>query len=217
MKVTPLLFKAPMVQALLGGHKTQTRRIMKLQPTCSPELHPAYSKFHGPRYQDCMLATWPGETEFDYSDCHCPYGKPGDLIWVRENLHIDVVLDATYSADGEEVESLNDVDWVYRHESYTGTVPAIHAPKFTSRLTLKITDIRAQRIQDINDSDAQAEGICRAEFYPDEGWPLCIGWMPGPDDRKTVLDTTPKPHSGSSMHRPRWPTSSVKPPRPWRA
>lgn len=86
---------------------------------------------------------------------YCPYGQPGDRLWVRETHH---VLDAGY-IDGkgrEIVYRADEPDWPY------GWTPSIHMPRFASRITLEITDVRVERVQEIRLLDIKAEGITDA-------------------------------------------------------
>ena len=171
MRERPILFCGDMVRAILAGTKTQTRRVMKLQPSCSPELR------IDPKWG--VVAEWPGESEFDGFDCHCPYGQPGDRLWVREawtlaakerhdqfgdgsriwpetmsRPHVqwygNAVLNVIYRADGEHVAS--DGEREHWH-------PGIHMERKASRLTLDVTEVRVQRLHDISEDDAKAEGV----------------------------------------------------------
>ena len=168
MKAKPILFSTPMVQAILEGRKTQTRRVIK-----------GYDP------------TWVWRSGFDGSIAgkikDSPY-QVGDYLWVRETFIPDPPYEEnniwTISyADGEtrEVEppeSYNPV--LYSHERWR---PSIHMPKWASRLTLKITDVRVERLQDISEEDANAEG-CNLEWYSDNAgtenlWPCekCQGQL----------------------------------------
>ena len=155
-KERPILFSGPMVRAILEGRKTQTRRVMKPQPTT-----------------DGYWWTWKqvscnGETGLrDGLPClgPCPYGKLGDRLWVRETLravHDTKLLPdermpiAAYAADGSHCWSKNRFRVPWRWER--GVLPSIHLPRILSRITLEITDVRVQRLQDISEADAVAEG-----------------------------------------------------------
>lgn len=141
MKERPILFSAPMVRAILEGRKTQTRRIVK------PQRHPFGH----------MLAADEVAKEVIGQTCavRCPYGKPGDRLWVREKhlnwwnntdpptfSHV-----AAYAADGYELQPGE--KWI----------PSIHMLRAASRINLEITGIRVERLQDIRPSDCSAEGI----------------------------------------------------------
>lgn len=162
MKEHPVLFSAPMVRAILEGRKTQTRRAARLNIAgrlgrLSNQCHP-----EDPR----AIAA-------------CPYGQPGDRLWVRETCSAEELTAETekdrsldgldgvrYAADGhfEPIKNTPEAAdaWVILN-AYRGkhgaTVPAIHMPRWASRITLEITDVRVQRLQEINIPDAMAEGI----------------------------------------------------------
>ena len=142
MKERPILFSAPMVRALLAGTKTQTRRVVKKLPlnlnreTNSIEVDDA--NIENGRFVKMIP---------------CPYGQPGDRLWVREtfghferNENFAPGCDVFYRADGE---SLAVEPWR----------PSIHMPRWASRITLEVTGVRVERLQDISEADARAEGI----------------------------------------------------------
>lgn len=150
MKERPVLMSAPMVQAILNGAKTQTRRIMKPQPRM----------FAGaPRWR------WKG---FAWQSGDCPiYFGPyavGDRLWVRESLKRENDFADfgsgpvnepyyVYASDGCAVDDHTPAD-----EPHQKSVPSIHMPRWASRITLEITKLRIQRVQDISEEDAEAEG-----------------------------------------------------------
>lgn len=147
-----------------------------------------------------------------------PYGKPGDRLWVRETWGvishdfddqgnmIDWTPDrpatpirempfgrgyysghAIYRADGDAVWAGDDDGG---GDDRSAWKPSIHMPRAASRILLEITDVRVERLQNITEQQAQAEGIVGVPFRPDDGWPICTGYMVGPDDGKTDLETT---------------------------
>jgi hypothetical protein len=153
-----------MVRAILDGRKKQTRRIMKAQPP--PDAWVTVEHYH-PIVIDRHDDMQPGEEIFgahwDDGDfgLRCPYGQPGDLLWVREawaspcstrELRDGVTAcGITYRTGHEEAPGAGprvDVKWR----------PSIHMPRWASRITLRITDIRVERLQDISEADAGAEG-----------------------------------------------------------
>lgn len=156
MKERPILFSSPMVCAILDDRKTQTRRIIKnigIVPGIGEVLNGSDD-----------AKEWP-----DF----CPYGKQGDRLWVRETFNINDDGHYIYAAD------LNDAGvtkWAAKWK------PSIHMPRLASRITLEITGIRIDRLQDISEEDAIAEGISRVPFRPCDGWPICDGYMVGKDD-----------------------------------
>lgn len=152
VKERPILFSGPMVQAIRAGTKTQTRRIIKQQPTKPLSGYVIYStepncseRFHFSNGDD--------DAAGEYRKC--PYGHPGDRLWVRESLHNENGL-AVYNADGEIVEYTQGTygRWQWTRDS----LPSIHMPRKASRLTLEITGVRAERLHQISEADALAEG-----------------------------------------------------------
>lgn len=140
MKERPILFSAPMVRAILDGSKTQTRRVVKLQTPKAASI----SDF-------CVDGIRVGR---------CPYGQPGDRLWVRERWkHIEG--GGIYDAAGGLMDSHEDetIYWATR-PSYPGPwKPSIHMPRWASRITLEITGVRVEQLQDISEADAIAEGV----------------------------------------------------------
>lgn len=138
MKERPIIFSAPMVQAILEGRKTQTRRIVK------PDIANFLEDGWGP--SERMYETRDGDIIPAAS--LCPYGKPGDRLWVRETWQPgarDIGMpEYAYRADGEV--------W------YDGRWRAsIHMPRVASRILLEITDIRVERLHEITEEDAIRE------------------------------------------------------------
>jgi len=164
MKERPILFSGPMVRAILSGAKTQTRRVVKPQP--------GMVWGHG--------VALPGNTYGVPSDVHhahvdmpdgkrrfilCPFGQPGDRLWVRETFweagrwwqhgeYGDDPRDYTWSSwrtASFEPQPTKDGKWRKR--------PSIHMPRWASRLTLEVTGVRVERLHDISEEDARAEGM----------------------------------------------------------
>jgi hypothetical protein len=170
IKEKPILFSSPMVRAILAGTKTQTRRIVK-PPS-------------GPHTIDEVVSTPDSLAAFIRS--RCPYGEVGDRLWVRETLRgvIDTKIDpeetmpiAAYVADGAHIWTKDKfrVPWKWTNTS----IPSIHMPRWASRLTLEITGIRVERLNDISREDAIAEGIEQwPAHYPGASvnWKL-YGWL----------------------------------------
>lgn len=145
----PILFSAPMVRALLAGTKTQTRRVVKPQPD-----------EHGlNRHGDVWPKNWKW---FDSSglDHRCPYGQPGDRLWVREafsgpRCEEEFAPSAWYQAD-------NIWYWADGNPSagdWTKPRPSIHMPRWASRILLEIVAVRVERLNSISGSDAANEGV----------------------------------------------------------
>ena len=185
MKERPILFSAPMVRAILDGTKTQTRRVCKSQPygngfhfdghelLCHNDYLPPSAMLMdvrrgGVSYTTSNLEGWEGE---------CPYGQPGDRLWVRETWmdlrgtgveHRPTPASGlqryAYAADtprgsyGDEARKEYGLKWR----------PSIHMPRAVSRINLEVTGVRVERLQDISETDAQAEG-CALECMTPTG------------------------------------------------
>jgi len=165
MKSRPILFSTPMVQALLNGSKTMTRRKLKRQPercelisqdACSPS---GYS-FIADMYDDEYIK--------------CKYGEVGDLLWVRETWKPDVgdiTSGIRFKADNVLIHIENSVEaadkWldVRKPEEQFPQMkdpvwrPSIFMPRWASRITLEITDVVCERLQDISEEDSKSEGV----------------------------------------------------------
>ena len=196
-KERPILFSAAMVRATLGGGKTQTRRVMRPQPVAYEEaeagdlvfgvggeiLKVRESRGFYARKADRLNA-------YPY---HCPYGVPGDRLWVRETWRVGAwnhdteSIAVDYRADGcarREYLPLTDNEQFLRlwrescndalkaglestetggftwepHEAPTRWRSPLYMPRWASRITLKLTEVRAERLQEISNHDADAEG-----------------------------------------------------------
>lgn len=180
MAEKPILFSTPMVQAILEGRKTMTRRVIKNAIGWDPIWK--VSKETDTSY--CMRAG----TQYSVPYFKCPYGQPGDLLWVRETFYAYGhwehngttktlkqkwrFLDRTYWN-----KNMPDGGYYYEdkspsnfHKGYS-TVdgyyirPSMFMPKEAARIWLRVTDIRVERFQDISEEDAIDEGI---EIFKDE-------------------------------------------------
>lgn len=170
-----MIFNAEMVRAILDGRKTQTRRIMKVQPE-SNQLGLLLIT-DSTRHSDIGKYHW---AESNATGNHvrsklfsCPFGAVGDQIWVRETFQgplfdyelMDEYLEDSskfekpefcqYAADGGHRPEYQDADDNLRH----GWRPSIHMPRWASRILLEITDVRVERLNAISEEDATAEGI----------------------------------------------------------
>lgn len=161
----PILFQGAMIRALLAGLKTQTRRAVQDQLGLLPS--PATVRPHHDGTTR-ITAYWGAVHRV------CPYGQPGDRLWVRETCRAEELPDGAdgvrYLADDhfrpiEDAKGAAD-QWVALHHYRGGNgggrlglvVPGIHMPRWASRITLEITEVRVERLQDINEADAKAEG-----------------------------------------------------------
>ena len=149
MKERPILFSAPMVRAILAGTKTQTRRAMRDQV-----IEPGIVRMTRPGC--CEIVNEHGISIPGFS---CPYGQPGDRMWVRETF-------AHIYRDNRRPDERRDDDVAYKADhqgldeyAYGSWKPSIHMPRWASRITLEITGVRVERLQDISEADAISEGI----------------------------------------------------------
>jgi hypothetical protein len=169
----PIIFSAPMVRALLDGRKTQTRRIIK-----------------GVARDNCMTIKKPTKTQCGVRTHVIDAGKHGllpfavgDRLWVRESIERANGEAVGYPADGTW---LPNTPWPWERASR----PSIHMPRWASRLTLIVTNVRVQRLQDMSEDDAFAEGlekldktIERGKVVPSGPWAANEGW--GSDDENS--------------------------------
>lgn len=192
MKQTPLLCTAPMVRAKLAGEKTQTRRLLKGDP---PEHTIQISTWHHPDPRPHFYA-WtarPGETAEISTWCTpCPYGAPGDLLWVREAWRVAKQHDDKPPRDlaprkmtvffeaGGSIANQRSGRWeedrnysaIGEAFSWVGKLrPSMFMPRWACRLEHTLTSVTAQRLQEITDADAYAEGINEwlRSLYADPG------------------------------------------------
>lgn len=141
-KERPILFTPDMARAILDGRKTQTRRIIKHLPAGVATIWHDGAEWN---VENAAGNTWLGRLT-------CPYGNPGDHLWVRETWAKQLDGKIIYRADHE--------NWQLADYTTTGAWrPSIHMPRAASRITLQITDIRAHRLHDITEADAIAEGL----------------------------------------------------------
>ena len=185
MKERPILFSGEMVRAILDGRKTQTRRIVKPQPKL----------FGG---DDNHLGEWWMPVGGIHRErWHCPYGKPGDRLWVKEAFGESKVRDLSvtdrihlvhkawrYKADAE-IESTDGIFVCGRRDDgkairtradlYKWTSP-LFMPREASRITLEITNIRVERLQDISFADVNAEGLDTRDRFTSWAVPFIGLW-----------------------------------------
>src|SRR5690606_3476388 len=150
--VRPVLFSGPMVRALLDGRKTMTRRVLKPQP---PDGH-RFVGIYGPG----LTAVFEPLSRGDDYTVLLPY-MPGDLLWVRERWSDDrlapgeVYYYATALEDGLRADEVAEIRWK----------PSIHMPRWASRLTLEVTAVKVERLQEISDDDALSEGVTKVREH----------------------------------------------------
>ena len=170
MKERPILFSAPMVRAILAGLKTATRRVVKGN--------------HGRvLWNSIVVNGYGGWCDEHGRPVPCPYGQPGDRLWVRETFCIENTYDYHGDhidpSDGRPIQKHENVDgnyWLIPHyratepephivpyrcdadDDKTRWAPSIFMPRWASRITLEITGVRVERLQDITRGDCMAEG-----------------------------------------------------------
>lgn len=200
MKFIPILFSTAMVQAIIDGRKNQTRRLLKKQP--DSEKHTHISKgvvLDGKNREVFMFCT--GKSS-EVESIFCPYGQPGDVLWVRESfspLGDKPWTSANVSYKTAAVDS-SDKGWNWK--------PSIHMPKKACRLFLQIKTIRVERLNDISESDAIAEGVKDAGFF--EGLYNYYSYLDNIFIFKTAKDSF-----HSLWYKINGPTSWVKNPWVW--
>lgn len=145
----PIYPRGPQIRAILEGRKTQTRRVMKPQPTGQPVTTTTPGNQFG--------AIWPYDDGTE-KYCACPYGQPGDSLWVRETWAVGPWHRSTkpselppYTEVFYHADNVNHSHFAWR--------PSIFMPRWASRITLRVVNVRVERLQDISESDAIAEGI----------------------------------------------------------
>lgn len=176
----PILFSAPMVRAILAGTKTQTRRVVKVQP---PERTYRVMPYHHPDPRQHFYAWVDSDPPRDICACSdwcqpCHYGQPGDLLWVRETYFAFGRWETRYSEKKSRdewrfIDMTPECDRAYQYAACGPDVPlangynvvpgwqkrpSIHMPRAASRIMLEVVSVRVERLQDISEADALAEG-----------------------------------------------------------
>ena len=185
VKERPVIFSGNMIRAILEGRKRQTRRVMKPQP---PEYEPSPSKWPdkhpGPyidEYADSgVWCWWSPDDRMGPEVGRCPYGRPGDRLWCKET-HFFAGYPHWSDLPHKRKPVQVDGEWqlstqcCYYREGFdrshsTRWRPSIYMPRWASRLTLEVKRVWPQRVQDITEEDAIAEGYD------------CSGMQPACDD-----------------------------------
>jgi len=169
----PIIFNSEMIRAILDGRKTQTRRVIKLKDGfCDPYWSEDNQEFL------CYSEDDDGD-KWGGHKLNCPYGKPGDELWVRETwkpIRQDpddgewtveyktgnkVNVGRMWPVEGhyKEIDLSERLAEEYEDKGYMPWKPSIHMPRGASRIQLLVTDVRVERVQDISNKDAQAEGV----------------------------------------------------------
>lgn len=194
MKERGMIFNGEMVRAILDGQKTQTRRIMKVQPKPS-KSRPGDFWFSSKKLESMVHVSDLAPGNSPIADYHlfiqehcCPFGAVGDRIWVRETFQGPLVHEelfeeysaypekfetpeyCEYAADGGVRPEYCDLEDNLRH----GWRPSIHMPRWASRILLEITNVRVERLNAISEEDAEAEGIDMEALYDSQDCYDCI-------------------------------------------
>jgi hypothetical protein len=163
MKEHPILFSGPMVQAILANRKTQTRRKVKLLPWMYRAKMTLAEAWADMGFGDGWYLKVKHEPSDALQRVYCPCGKVGDRLWVRETW-------AQYNGS-DSPHAFYKADW--HSDQPPIWKPSIHMPRWASRITLEITAVRVERLQDTSEADCLAEGIQRCtkdgELYK-YGW-----------------------------------------------
>ncbi len=151
MKERPIIFTGESVRAILDGRKSQTRRVMKPQPEVVA---------HNPSInQDVYMYkrhTWFADEPTKASYAPCPYGIPGDRLWVKE----------TWQDMGNNDEHGPAIVYRATMPNFEGWSSPLYMPRWASRITLEVVNVRVERVQEISHEDAIAEGLsCYHENY----------------------------------------------------
>lgn len=182
----PILYSGPMVREILERRKTQTRRVMVPQPNPSldyvkgrtisrfrcvslvPPGKPGYPEWQAEDHTGPIDA-FPDGRDSVKAEIGCPYGAPGDRLWVRETWGCPEAdhpraVGGRKPAQGDRLVYAANPSDAYQWRGGPGCSdfvwrPSIHMPRWASRITLEVTDIRAQRLQEISEEDAIAEGM----------------------------------------------------------
>lgn len=200
IKERPILFSAEMVRAILEGRKTQTRRVLKSEVPDTP-FDLKCDAFRNVPQSNCGISdTWTmaqarhcggWSTEYTWHGrfLKCPYGKPGDRLWVRETFYAFGRWETRFSEKkgrdewhfvdltkecGQEYQYPGSMEFEMPKRSAGITPcwwkrPALFMPRSASRILLEITDVRVERLQDISDADAIAEGVQHKCYQNIEG------------------------------------------------
>ncbi|WIA62265.1 hypothetical protein [Stenotrophomonas sp. BIO128-Bstrain] len=176
MRERPILFNGAMVRAILAGQKTQTRRAVK------PDGAVDVVRFIGADNQPTGEFGWCSNPSLITRHIRCPFGQPGDRLWVRESFT---------DLRGTGIEHRPNIDGPIQRYAYSADTlpgspgdyarkdygikwrPSIHMPREACRLVLEIIAVRVERLQAISEVDAVAEGLSQSESG---------SWLPGPCD-----------------------------------
>lgn len=173
MTERPIIFSGPMVRAILAGRKTVTRRVVKLPKWADSSQGIEVEQLHGDG------PPWPVAISRETGcpvDLDCPYGQPGDRLWVRETWTHDAPDIETARAAYEDalLGGMTYGPYYRATECAPDTLtwrPSIHMPRWASRITLEVMSVRVERLQEISEADAHAEGATWADNRPGHDYP----------------------------------------------
>jgi hypothetical protein len=204
-KEIPILFSTQMVQAILAGCKTQTRRTTGLS-----KVNEYPGEWHYRKYGGMAIGPHTGWKHQFYDDSgrgyydgiKCPYGSPGDILWVKETFtilepeHCEGMMDRfCYKASFHESNDEWRKECIADGYSYQWT-PSLFMRKLYSRIWLEVTDIRVERLHHLSEADARAEGVANGNIYRSLWQQLNGNWDENPwvwVVSFKVLSTTGKP------------------------
>lgn len=165
MKYRPILMNREMVRAILEDRKTHTRRVIKWESLHKQAGLPFPTKCKLAWFK--LLNGWGIDAgDACLREVKCPYGVPGDRLWVRETWSVSCrggyygpglnpeTTTIQYAADYADAYKIRHGTKIYGRWK-----PSIHMPRWASRITLEITDVRVERVQDITEDDCVAEGL----------------------------------------------------------
>lgn len=214
MKERPILFSSEMVKAILNDTKTITRRAVKKDIVNQFDID----------VDETIAAFVEQDTGDSYNPINiCPYGNVGDRLWVRETWAVEESLDAKpprgFSAWPVWFKANNayccNANGFPNHGFHNPNAtkgkwrPSIFMPRWASRITLEITDIKVEQLQDITEEDAIAEGIHLCAGIDEEGYAHGYHWGP-------VSDTELLFNSATSAYRKLWDSiNGRKPSKAW--
>jgi hypothetical protein len=185
----PILFNGEMVRAILDGSKTQTRRVVDSIAGMGrvTEFQASQTPGYAWTFRD-RRSLWNDLTDSQLLS-HCPFGKPGDRLWVREAFRpyppqSGNAWEILYAADAEVIKYEAPSTYRPMLYNYERWYPSIHMPRWASRITIEVTDVRVQRLQDISEEDARSEGL-ECYFYEEQWWYYvpekiegCVNYLP---------------------------------------
>lgn len=182
VKERPILFSGPMVRALIDGRKSHTRRIVRVpDPGAFVEAV---------EVREGVAFFSPSNGPNGARSVRCPYGQPGDWLWVRETFTRirGNGVRLWYRADGEPTDRNGNV--LPTSPCEPRWCPSIFMTRAESRLTLEVVSVRVERLHAITEEDARAEGVVEGRIPADEDGPGRVGYVLGDDDGRCVLHPT---------------------------